>query len=141
MPIVTGPLPKPIDGEHTEYQGFRNLTPHALRICGPLAPSGGADINLLPWPDLPAFRLHESSVERNAPGHNGFTLRLVAYDARDLPPATEGVCWIVSLPALMGLAAAGLSRPDIYAPDTSAGALRDQDGQILGVEGFVQLAP
>lgn len=39
----------------------------------------------------------------------------------------------------MGLAAAGFARPDIYAPDTSTGALRDQDGQILGVEGFVQL--
>lgn len=140
MPIVTGPLPKPLDGEHIEYQGFRNLTPHALRICGPLAPSAGADINLLPWPELPSFRLEEKSVDGNAPGHNGFTLRTVAYDSRELPLPERGVYWVVSLPALMGLKAAGFNRPDVYAPDTSAGALRDEAGQILGVQGFVQLA-
>lgn len=93
MPIVTGPLSKPIDGAHTEYQGFRNLTPHTLRICGPQAPSAGADINLLPWPDLPTFRLYETSKKGNAPGHNGFTLRTRGTGSTPPPPkASTGSC-------------------------------------------------
>lgn len=117
------------------------FAPHALRICGPLAPSAGADIiSLLPWPERAPFRLEETSTESTAPGHNGFTLRTASYAPGDsLPPELPGVYWIISLPALMGLKAAGYSRADLYAPDTSSGALRDQDGQILGVQGFVRL--
>ena len=36
--------------------------------------------------------------------------------------------------------AARIGRPDFIAPDTSAGAIRDADGKIIGVRGFVRYA-
>ena len=60
--------------------------------------------------------------------------------AGKLPPRAEGVTYIVSLPALMGLKAAGQSRKDIIAPDTGPTCERDKKGQIIGVRGFVRLA-
>lgn len=58
----------------------------------------------------------------------------------ELPPKESGVFHVVPLPFLMGLQAAGVQRPDFIAPDTGAGAVRDDGGNIVGVRGFIRLA-
>lgn len=70
-----------------------------------------------------------------------------------LPPENSGdpdvpwsclVVWVVSLPALMALRAAGCVRRDVVAPDTGPGpfgAVRDAEGNIVGVRRFVHLMP
>lgn len=49
------------------------------------------------------------------------------------------VYYIVSLPALMGLAAEGVCRGDLIAPDTGSTAIRDETGQVTAVRRFVRL--
>jgi hypothetical protein len=44
------------------------------------------------------------------------------------------IAWIVALPV-----AQRLQRPDVFAPDTGRGAVRDDKGQIVGVRGFVRI--
>lgn len=73
--------------------------------------------------------------------------------AASLPPESTSdpllsfpvpVLWVVSLPALMALRAAGCTRKDVVAPDTGGGpygAVRDDKGNIVGVRRFVYLAP
>lgn len=59
-------------------------------------------------------------------------------------PFPVPVLWVVSLPALMAMRAAGCTRKDIVAPDTGGGpygAVRDERGNIVGVRRFVYLAP
>lgn len=63
------------------------------------------------------------------------------FDLGEVPQEREGVTYIVSLPALMGLASAGIYRKDLIAPDTGRTAVRDGHGQILAVRGFVRLEP
>jgi hypothetical protein len=46
------------------------------------------------------------------------------------------VLYVVSLPVAQH--AARLGRQDFIAPDTGAGAVRDADGKIVGVRGFVR---
>lgn len=57
-----------------------------------------------------------------------------------LPDEERGMTLIVSLPFLMGLAAAGVYRDDLVAPDTGPTALRDEQGRIDAVRGFVRIA-
>ena len=140
-PVWTLPE-RPIDGTHKEWRGLRNLMPHPLRLIGPWAPADGPDIILEPWGDKP-YRLAETSKEHQFEardqyrGMTGLTLRVVDYSAADAPQEEPGVTWLVSLPALLGLAAAGVIRPDIMAPDTGSGALRDASGTVIGASGFV----
>ena len=58
----------------------------------------------------------------------------------ELPEPQKDVFYIVSLPFLMGLKAAGVERADMIAPDTGRGVIRGEDGQILKVTGFVRLS-
>jgi hypothetical protein len=52
-----------------------------------------------------------------------------------LPKGQPGVLYLVS--ALVAQAAAKQGRRDVISPDTSpAGAIRDENGQIVGVKGF-----
>lgn len=65
-----------------------------------------------------------------------------AYDLSSLPPEEEKVCYIVSLPALMGLRAAGVTRTDLVAPDTGPGpygAVRDDKGVVIGCYRLVSI--
>lgn len=67
-----------------------------------------------------------------------------AFLTSDLPPAEENTLYVVSLPALMGLRAAGCDRKDILAPDTGSGkygAVRDENGQIMGVQRLLSIGP
>lgn len=63
------------------------------------------------------------------------------FDLGDIPVEKRGTVYIVSLPALMGLASAGIFRDDLIAPDTGRTCDRDDKGNIIGVRGFVRLAP
>jgi hypothetical protein len=61
-------------------------------------------------------------------------------------PCTDASGWSVYAPVLyivsMAVAqfAARLGRGDFIAPDTGSGAVRDADGKIIGVKGFVRYA-
>jgi hypothetical protein len=73
-----------------------------------------------------------------------FAVPIVSRDFEevDLPEEQPGVCYVVSLPALMGLRAAGNDRRDVVAPDTGSGpygAVRDERGQVIGCRRFVVL--
>lgn len=60
-----------------------------------------------------------------------------------IPPDDGRTIYIVSLPALMGMAAAGIDRPDVVAPDSGPGpwgAVR-KGGQVHAVRRFVSLSP
>jgi hypothetical protein len=57
-----------------------------------------------------------------------------------LPEPVQGRLYIVALPVLMVV---GHNRPDLVAPDTGPGAfgaVRDGDGNILGIQRFVSFA-
>lgn len=65
------------------------------------------------------------------------------FGVSSLPPAEEGVGYIVSLPTLMSLVASGCQRRDLFAPDTGPGrwgAVRDENGAILGVQRLMTLS-
>ena len=53
----------------------------------------------------------------------------------DLPDPVPGVCYIGSSAVLEALKG---SRPDVYAPDTGAYAIRNVQGQIVAVRGLVK---
>ena len=55
-----------------------------------------------------------------------------------LPDEKEGVIYIVSMPLIMGLRAAGVDRQDVVYP---FGQVRDGDGRIIGCRTFGSLPP
>jgi hypothetical protein len=57
-------------------------------------------------------------------------------ETEDLPKVESDIIYIVSLPTLLMLQD---SRCDLVAPDTDAGAIRDEKGHIQAVLGFVYL--
>lgn len=109
------------------------------------------------WVELPAaekpFRLAENNsqpelIEAGSAYPDwmwesplGIMVRTVnrTFEAPELPPEAKDTIYLVSLPALMGLAAAGIQRSDIYAPDSGSGCVRSPDGQIWGVSALVKL--
>ena len=110
---------------------FINCTPHHLTIngIGELPPSG-----ILPR--VSAEYLTDHAI-------NGVRVRQKVYGVgtvTGLPYPVEGLTFIVSgrvrdaLSALPTL----LQRPDVYAPDTGADAVRNEQGHIVAVRGLVQ---
>lgn len=102
---------------------FINCTPHPLTIegLGTLAPSG-----VVP----------RCATVRSEPATVG-GVRVVAQsmgEVTGLPNPVEGVALIVSALVLGALKG---TRPDVYAPDTGADAIRD-GGQVVAVRGLVQ---
>ncbi len=60
----------------------------------------------------------------------------------DLPAPEDGVLLVVSLPALMGLRAAGITRADIVSLDTGPGpfgAVRNEAGVVVGSRALLVL--
>lgn len=99
-----------------------NLTPHPLNIIL----DDGATVTVAPSGVVPRVASDNIQV---APGFVTTTLG----DVDGLPDLQPGVLLVVS--ALVRAALPG--RDDLIGPDTSPqGAVRDQDGRIIGVRGF-----
>ena len=99
-----------------------NLTPHPLNIIL----DDGTTVTVAPSGVVPRVASDNVVV---APGFVTTTLG----DVDGLPDLQPGVLLVVS--ALTGAALPG--RDDLIGPDTSPqGAVRDQDGRIIGVRGF-----
>lgn len=110
---------------------FVNCTPHHITVegVGEIPPSG----------ILPRVSTHSHE------GYpvNGVRVRHKSYNTdtvTGLPDPVDGLVFIVSgmvrdaLSALPTL----LQRPDVYAPDTGADAIRNEKGHIVAVRGLVQ---
>lgn len=103
---------------------FVNLTPHAIVIDGiaTFPPHGRvARVEMEMSKGIPVGGIR---VNIRQPG------RVI-----DLPDPVPGVCYVVSgmvLDTLKG------SRPDVYAPDTGADAIRNVQGHIVAVRGLVK---
>ena len=103
---------------------FVNLTPHVITIDGVVTvPPHGQVAHL------------EIGVS------NGIPVAGVRVNIRQparvigLPDPVPGVCYIVSSMVLDTLKG---SRPDVYAPDTGADAIRNVQGHIVAVRGLVK---
>jgi hypothetical protein len=100
-----------------------NITPHAIIIegHGEIAPSGTiarVSTERAPQPDIAGIRI----ISQKFGGVSG------------LPAPMPGTIFIVSS---MVLSALNGARPDVFAPDTGADAVRDSDGKIVAVRGLV----
>ena len=104
-----------------------NLTPHQITIF-----KDGEKI------DIPAsgtvLRTKQDIVKHEP--IDGIAVNKVSnyVDWAELPPQEEGTVYVVS--AIV--AQACWHRDDILAPDTGAGAVRDEAGLIVGVKGLVR---
>lgn len=103
---------------------FINLTPHAISIDG-----------IATFP--PYGRVARVEMEMS----KGISVGGIRVNIRqpgrvvDLPDPVPGVCYIVSSMVLDTLKG---SRPDVYAPDTGADAIRNVQGHIVAVRGLVK---
>lgn len=57
----------------------------------------------------------------------------------EMPESQPGVVLVVSLPFAMGMVAAGCERDDVICPDTGQSAVRDGNGFLVAVKGFLRL--
>lgn len=106
-----------------------NLTPHTVTIVDE------ESRKILEVP--PSGQVARVEVMREPVGTlNGVPLVHNRYgDVQGLPEPREGTVYIVSLVVLQALQG---KRNDVVAPDTSpAGAVRDEEGRIIGVKAFV----
>lgn len=113
---------------------FVNVTPHAIRLAVSdgdrprvIQPSGSiARVN-----DRRRVVCHVDEIPVNY---------LKETQIRGLPKPREGVIYIAS--SLVARFAAAEGRTDVIAPDTSRfGAIRDGQGRIMGVRGFLTFVP
>jgi len=113
---------------------FINLTPHKIDIVD----EGGNIILSLP----PSGDVARVTSERKLVGHLGSVpvFQSVFGDVVGLPDPAPDTVFVVSTLVLSALAAKGVTRDDVVAPDTSPqGAVRDAEGRIVGVRGFQRL--
>ena len=109
-----------------------NLTPHALDILM----SDGTVVKVQPS-GLPPVRLKETTEERGTVVLAEGTVNVVAKrfgSVENLPEAQDGVVFVVS--GIAGTAIWDLfpeRRADVFIPGA---AVRDQDGKIIGCQGF-----
>ncbi len=109
---------------------FVNLTPHEVIVFD----EEGKNV-LLRVP--PSGQIARVEVRRELVGDvNGIpAVRNEFGEVTGLPEPCEDTIYIVSLIVLNAL---GGKRKDVVAPDTSpAGAVRDEEGRIIGVRAFV----
>jgi len=119
-----------------------NLTPHAISI----ADAAGSILLTVPASGTIARRAVTTApagtVGVRVPAREGdedeildFPVLATQYGAvTGLPDPQPGVTYLVSALVLAGVQ----GRPDVVAPDTGAGAVRDAAGRILAVKGFVR---
>ncbi len=133
-----------------------NHTPHSLVIFPPSAPDRVRVVEgrfldpqtgeeILPLLVLPpsgeVWRLEEVDEEGDPLLIQGkeiaVALRLLRVP--EPPPEDPDTIHVVSLPLAMAWARAFVSPRDIYAPDTGSGAVRDEQGRIVGTRRLIRI--
>ena len=108
--------------------GLVNLTPHAVAVYADDQP-----IVSVPASGVVARLDEMTTADGVIAGIPAVTVDLG--NVTGLPVPAEGATYIVSMPTLMGLAAAG-SRPDCYYP---FGQVRDDRGRIIGCRSLARV--
>jgi len=104
-----------------------NLTPHEVKIFD--------DQNNIIATFPPSGQVARVSVKRQKVGEvNGIPIYANKFgEVQNLPPPQPDTVYIVSILVLQACP----QRSDLVAPDTTpAGAIRDEQGKIIGVRGF-----
>jgi hypothetical protein len=113
-----------------------NLTPHEVTVYD-------ADGNIVLRIPPSGLVARVSAKEVQIGTINGVPVLKTEYgDVENLPAPQENTVYVVSLLVLQALKAQGVSRTDVVAPNTGPGplgAVRDQQGRILGVRSFIVL--
>jgi len=107
-----------------------NLTPHAVIVL-----DENGEVIVCIQASGTIARLVETVAE--APevlGVPGVTVALGPIDG--LPDQVDGTTYVVSMPLLMGMRAAGIDRPDCVYP---FGQVRDDQGRIIGCRSFARI--
>ena len=108
-----------------------NLTAHSINVV-----LGEQNI-AYPSEGLARVKTEEKETGRI----NGIPVVKTVYtDVEGLPEPEENTVYLVSTLVLQALKANGINRPDCLAPNTGiSGAIRDEQGRIVGVKGFQTL--
>lgn len=108
-----------------------NLTAHSINVI-----LGEQNI-AYPSEGLARVKTEEKETEKI----NGIPVVKTVYtDVEGLPEPEENTVYLVSTLVLQALKANGVCRPDCLAPNTGlSGAIRDEQGRIVGVKGFQTL--
>lgn len=110
---------------------IKNLTPHTITIYS----KDKTTVLLSVPPEGVCPRV--STTQETVGEINAIPVQRVVYGSIEgLPEQQPDTIFIVSQ---MVLSALNGSRPDVFAPDTGKGAVRDKDGRILGTTNFVTL--
>ena len=115
---------------------FINLTPHSINIY-----KDGVCVLEIPASGTVA-RVVQEIVPYDKESIGGILINTVRMmDIENMPCRKDGVSYIVSLPVLMALHLAGdkWDRDDCYSPSTNLNGVRNEKGQIIGVEGLLNL--
>lgn len=108
-----------------------NLTAHTINVV-----NGESNI-AFPSQGLARVKTEEKEIGRinNIP-----VVKTVYTDVEGLPEPEGNTVYLVSTLVLQALKANGINRPDCLAPNTGlSGAIRDDQGRIIGVRGFQTL--
>jgi len=105
-----------------------NLTPHPLTLLG-----ADAEKRIIASSGIARLAMSEHTL-----GHvDGYPLALQERrGVTGLPAPLPGVIYVVSTLVAQAVA----DREDVVAPDTGPGAVRDEQGNIVAVRGFVRFA-
>ena len=108
-----------------------NLTAHTINVV-----NGESNI-AYPSEGLARVKTVEKEIEKI----NGIPVVKTVYtDVEGLPEPEENTVYLVSTLVLQALKANGINRTDCLAPNTGlSGAIRDDQGRIIGVKGFQTL--
>lgn len=108
-----------------------NLTQHAINVF--------LEEKEMSFPSEGLARVR--TEEKSVGAVNGIPVVKTVYtDVEGLPGSQEGTIYLVSTLVLQALKANGINRPDCLAPNTGlSGAIRDEQGRIVGVRGFQTL--
>jgi hypothetical protein len=109
---------------------FTNLTPHPVCVY-----DGDQVVTDIPASGTVARLTEDVRVAEPIGGIRATTVTIGSVTG--LPDPQDGVTYIVSMPLLMGMAAAGIDRPDVVYP---FGQVRDDQGRIIGCRSLARIA-
>lgn len=119
------------NSDMTTKRQFVNLTPHGVRVYG----SDGSVIADIPASGAVA-RLSEQVSDAQCT--DGIPeVQVTLGEVEGLPDPVQGTLYIVSLPLMMGLLAAGSTRQDVRYPYDP---VRDGQGRIVGCRSLAEMA-